>query len=387
MKLLILLPRVPYPLEKGDKLRAFYQLKELSKYHEIYLIALNRGVLHPEAKAKVMPFCKRIDFLDLPIIRQAFGVVRAFLLGLPLQCGFFYSSKIKRKIREIIDEVKPDHIYCQMIRVAEYVKLLPISKTIDYQDVLSKGMQRRSEKASPLLKPFFQMEYRRLKRYEAEIFSYFDHKTIITGVDREFIDHPNNYEIEIIANGVDFEKYQSSQNEKVYDLIFSGNMAYPPNIYAADYLARQIFPLLKQEFPDLKLAIVGANPVARVQALANDAITVTGWVDSMPEYYAKSKVFIAPMTLGTGLQNKLIEAMAMQLPCVTSSLAGKPLAGVENGKDIIICETLTGYVDAVSLLLSNKEQYSKIAENGHQFVKKNYNWEVVCKQLNDVICS
>ena len=97
MKLLILLPRVPYPLEKGDKLRAFYQLKELSKYHEIYLIALNRGVLHPEAKAKVMPFCKRIDFLDLPIIRQAFGVVRAFLLGLPLQCGFFYSSKIKRK--------------------------------------------------------------------------------------------------------------------------------------------------------------------------------------------------------------------------------------------------------------------------------------------------
>ena len=81
MKLLILLPRVPYPLEKGDKLRAFYQLKELSKYHEIYLIALNRGVLHPEAKAKVMPFCKRIDFLDLPIIRQAFGVVRAFLLA------------------------------------------------------------------------------------------------------------------------------------------------------------------------------------------------------------------------------------------------------------------------------------------------------------------
>lgn len=77
----------------------------------------------------------------------------------------------------------------------------------------------------------------------------------------------------------------------------------------------------------------------------------------------------------------------MRLPCVTSSLAGKPLAGVENGKDIIICETLTGYVDAVSLLLSNEEQYHKIAENGHQFVKKNYNWEVVCKQLNDVICS
>lgn len=387
MKLLILLPRVPYPLEKGDKLRAFYQLKELSKYHDIYLVALNRGALHPEARTKVEPYCKRIEYLDIPMGRRVWGVLRAFVLGLPLQCGFFYSSKAMRKIRKIIDEVQPDHIYCQMIRVAEYIKHLPISKTIDYQDVLSKGMQRRSEKASWLLKPIFSMEYRRLKRYEADVFSYFDHKTIITGVDRDFIDHPNNYEIEVVANGVDFEKYQYANEKKEYDLIFSGNMAYAPNVYAAEFLARQIFPLLQERFPKLTLAIAGANPVPRVQALANESITVTGWVDSMPEYYAKSRVFIAPMTLGTGLQNKLIEAMAMQLPCVTSILAGKPLAGIENGKDIIICETLTGYVEAVSLLLSNEEQHQKIAENGYQFVQKHYNWEVVCKQLNDIICS
>lgn len=387
MKLLILLPRVPYPLEKGDKLRAFYQLKELSKYHDIYLIALNQGRLHPDARKNLSPYCKQIYCIDLSFIAQTWGILRAFFMGLPLQCGYFYSTSAHRKIRKIIENIQPDHIYCQMIRTAEYIKTIQIPKTIDYQDVLSKGMQRRSEKASWFMKQIFNMEYRRLKRYEADIFSYFDHKTIITGVDRDYIDHPNNTEIEVITNGVDFEKYQNKRTEKQYDLIFSGNMAYPPNIFAAEYLAKQIFPELQKEFPNITLAIVGATPSLRVQALANKNITVTGWVDSMPDYYAKSRVFIAPMNLGTGLQNKLIEAMAMQLPCVTSTLAGKPLTGIENGKEIIICETLTGYVEAISLLLSNENYYKKIAENGHQFVKQHYNWETVCKQLNKLICS
>ena len=91
------------------------------------------------------------------------------------------------------------------------------------------------------------------------------------------------------------------------------------------------------------------------------------------------------MRLGTGLQNKLIEAMAMKLPCITSTLAGKPLEGVENGKDVIICETTSGYVDGVKMLLENRDLYAQIAENGHQFVKQNYNWETTTAQLEQLI--
>lgn len=385
MKLLVVLSRVPFPLEKGDKLRAYHQLRVLSGKHEIYLIALNEGKLHPQATAELLKFCKEIHILKLNRWRQLINLFRFLIKGLPLQCGYFYSLKTQKIINKTIEKVNPDHILGQLVRVAEYIKNAPVKKTLDYQDVLSKGMFRRYEIAPFFLKPFFYMEYKRLARYEAHLFSCFDNRTIITGVDRDLIPHCDHEKIHVVANGVDFETFPAKDQPKQYDLIFSGNMNYPPNIEAAEYLARQIFPVIKRKFPDIKLVICGANPAFRVKTLGNRDIIVTGWVDSMAEYYGKSRIFIAPMHIGTGLQNKLLEAMAMKLPCITSSLAGKPLEGVVNGRDILICNTTTGYAEAIELLLTNKELYEEIALNGYRFVKNNYNWEMTAGKLEQII--
>lgn len=385
MKMVVLLSRIPYPLEKGDKLRAFYQIKELSKKHEIYLVALNDTRIHPDAMDHLDPFCKEIVILNLSLWSRFWGMIYALFKGIPFQCGYFYSSKAKKRFIDFINRVEPDHIYCQIVRVVEYVKGVTYPKTLDYQDVFSKGMFRRYEAAPWITKPLFWFEYQRLMTYEKDVFSLFDHHTIITGVDRDLIPHPEHFKIEVIANGVDFEKFNAIKQPKEFDLIFSGNMSYPPNIDAAEYIAKQLFPILKKEYPDLTLVICGASPTPKVLALAGKGITITGWVDSMVEYYSRSKIFIAPMRLGTGLQNKLIEAMAMKLPCITSPLAGKPLEGVENGKDVIICETASGYVDAVKMVLENRDLYAQIAENGHQFVKQNYNWENTTAQLEQLI--
>jgi len=385
MKLLVLLSRVPYPLEKGDKLRGYHQLRILSQKHEIYLIALNADKLHPRAIEELSPFCKEIIIVKLHWWGQIIHLVRFLFMGFPMQCGYFYSFKAKKVIDKAVKRIKPDHIYGQMIRVAEYIKMIPIKKTLDYQDVLSKGMQRRYEKAPFFLKPFFYFEYKRLHHFESYIFPFFENRTIITGVDRDLLPHQDHEKIDVIANGVDFETFNYQGESKVYDIIFAGNMNYPPNIEAAEYLARQIFPVLKKEIPKLKLVICGANPSKRVKSLKNKDITVTGWVDSMAEYYAKSRIFVAPMHLGTGLQNKLLEAMAMKLPCVTSSLAGKPLEGIQNGQDILICNSITGYVDAIKLLLTNPTQYEEIAQNGYNFVSENYNWDTITGKLEEII--
>src|SRR5215510_10401787 len=98
MKLLVLLPRVPYPLEKGDKLRAFYQIKELSKYHDIYLVALQDSPIHDEALEKIEPYCKEIHLIKLSLFSKCWGIARAILKGLPMQCGYFYSNRAKREI-------------------------------------------------------------------------------------------------------------------------------------------------------------------------------------------------------------------------------------------------------------------------------------------------
>ena len=385
MKILVVLSRVPYPLEKGDKLRAYDQIRVLSQYYDIYLIALNDTPLHPQAEAELRQYCKDITIIPLSWPQRLWNMLRFFFKGLPIQCGYFFNNKAQRIILQKIDDIHPDHIYCQFLRVAEYVKKVKIPKTLDYQDVLSKGMQRRYEAAPWYAKPFFKMEYRRLHRYERDIFPYFDHKTIITAVDRDMIPHSENEKIVVVANGVDFSKYVYSDAPKQYDLIFSGNMSYAPNIDAAEYLAKEIFPQLKAEFPDLKLVLCGTNPAPRVQALRSKDVIVTGWVDSMSEYYGKSRIFIAPMRLGTGLQNKLLEAMAMKLPCVTSTLAGRPLEGIEEGKEVIICNNTTGYVDAVRLLLNNPEKYAEISENGYRFVKEHYNWEAMTQKLVDLM--
>ena len=385
MKIMVVLSRVPYPLEKGDKLRAYNQIRYLSQHHDIYLFALTDKDDNADAERELGQFCKKMVFQKISIVRRALQTLRFLIKGLPLQCGWFFSRAAQRRLNSFMAEVAPDHVYCQLVRTAEYVKTASLPKTIDYQDVLSKGMARRAEAAPWYLKPFFRMEQRRLARYEENIFPYFDNKTIITGVDRDLIPHPQHDEIHVIANGVDFEKFSYKGESKEFDLIFTGNMSYPPNVDAAEFIVKQIFPKLRERFPDLTVVLAGANPSQKVLALRQKGVIVTGWVDSMEEYYAKSKIFIAPMQLGTGLQNKLLEAMAMRLPCITSPLAGKPLEGVVDGKEIIICNTVTGYVDAVSILLNNPEKYAEISENGYDFVKSNYNWETMTAKLERVI--
>jgi glycosyltransferase involved in cell wall biosynthesis len=344
------------------------------------------GALHPEALEKIEPYCKEIHLFKLSLFSKCWGIVRAFFKGLPMQCGYFYNSRAKRKILKLIHKIYPDHIYCFMIRMAEYVKKhQECHKTLDYQDVLSMGMKRRSEKAPFWKKPVFTFEYHALKRYEKNIFSYFTNKTIITNIDRDLIQHPQKQYIQVIPNGIDFEKFNYFETEKKYDLIFAGNMSYPPNVDAVLFLVKSIFPKLIEKFPNLQLCICGATPAPAIKALACNNIHVTGWVENMADYYAQSKIFVAPMQLGTGLQNKLLEAMAMKLPCVTSPLAGEPLECAQHNHNLLICNNVDEYVGAVSKLLNDKNFNTTIAENGYQFVKTNYDWEEIGKRLEEVM--
>ena len=144
MKILVVLPRFPYPLEKGDKLRAYHQLRVLSRYHELYVVTLCEHVPSEESMAKIRPFCQELHVVKLTWTSRLWHSAVALFKGLPLQCGYFYNRKAQRTVNELVARVQPDRIFCQLIRVAEYVKQFDIRKILDYQDVLSKGMQRRA---------------------------------------------------------------------------------------------------------------------------------------------------------------------------------------------------------------------------------------------------
>lgn len=375
MKIFVLLPRIPYPLEKGDKLRAFNQIKQLAKRNEVILCALNdnKKVNEQDAFHALQPYCQSINFIKITKPQIGLGLVRAFFKGLPMQCGYFYNRKAAKKVNALIAKHKPEMLFCQLLRTAEYIRHKDIPKTIDYQDIFSYGMKRRADVASFVTRPIYNMEYRRLCRYEAAIFDDFDVKTIISAPDRDLFPHERRNEILIVPNGVDHEKYHPMDREKKYDLVFTGNMSYAPNVNAVEYLANDILPIVWKTLPEVKMYIAGATPDPRVKKCANEKIIVSGWLDDIRTAYAESRVFIAPMRIGTGLQNKLLEAMSMRLPAITSPLANASL-GAKPNEEILVGSNAQEMAQHIVTLLTDKEKADRLAQAGFDFTNRVYDW-------------
>ncbi len=381
MKLLILTSRFPYPINKGDKLRAYYQIKELSKQFEVHLISISDQKIIHEDLRKVETYCKTIKVLYLPIWKRGLNLLRTCLNNKPFQVNYFYSNSFQKKINSIINKVAPDHIYCQLIRTALYMKdQHHIPTTLDYMDALSKGIERRIPISNFIMKPILKMEFKRLQHFENLAFEFFKHHTIISSSDRNEIIHEKNQQIKVIQNGIDTYYFKSKKKEKKYDLVFVGNLSYAPNIDAATYIAKHVAPELTKSKSNLKILIAGSNPSSKVKKLQNNHITIRGWCDDIREAYCSGKVFLAPMQIGTGLQNKLLEAMSMGIPCVTSSLANRSLKAI-NGENIFIGDSLTDYVKIITSLLDDESKRQKIGSKGRKFVEKNYNWDDFNDQL------
>ena len=367
-------------------MRAFHQIRELSKYHDIYLCALSDSPMPKGAEEAIRPLVKVFHVFYINSLSLLFRLLMNIFGKKPFQVAYFYSGRIHQKLNELINQIKPHHLYCQLIRTAEYIRHHEIDKTIDYQDVFSKGLLRRKEIAPWHLKPVLNVEYKRVKEYEAEVFNDFNKKTIITYPDRDLICHTENERIHVIPNGVDTVFFHPIEMEKDYDIIFSGNMGYPPNINGAEYLVHKIMPLVWKEKSGAKLIIAGSTPSARVKSLSSDRVWVTGWVDDIRHLYARSKVFVAPMQIGTGLQNKVLEAMAMHLPVVTSPLANLALRAAP-GKDLLIGNNPSEYAQHILSLLNNQRLHKELTIRGFDFINKHFQWESSCKRLEIIITS
>jgi sugar transferase (PEP-CTERM/EpsH1 system associated) len=384
MKLLVLLSRFPYPLDKGDKLRAFHQLHYLAGRHEICLFATTDEDVTAEADAAVRPLCRgglHVHRLHRPGI--AANMARALATGRPLQVGYFYDAQAQRAVDKLLREFRPDHVYCQLIRMAEYLgpHAGRVPMTLDYMDVFSAGVARRATQAPLWQRPVMALEARRLLAYEAAAFDWFQHHTIISDQDRQLIQHPRRQEIRVVLNGIDAERFRPLPGvAKEYDVLFSGNMSYHPNVDAAAFLAEEIMPLVRARHPAARLLVAGTTPAPRVQALASPHVIVSGWVPDIRAAYASARVFVAPMRVGTGLQNKLLEAMAMHLPCVTTPLANNALGGT-HGQELCVAETAAAIANGIISLLDNPGAAEAMATRGQEFVKARYTWAGATAQL------
>lgn len=381
-KIFFLCSRIPYPLEKGDKLRVYHQMRHLSKNHDVYLCVVSKQKLSDSARIQLEKICVKMYVYESKLSSILFNLIVSLFSGLPFQVGFFFNSGADFFIKKIIKSVKPDHIFVQLLRMSEYVKdIRGIPKTLDYMDSFSMGMKRRKEREKSLKKWLYHIENKSLERYEESIFPYFDHHMIISEQDKQSFAFDDAKKIHVVPNGVDAEFFAPNEDiKKKYDIIFTGNMSYPPNVAAVELIAKKILPIIWKSKPDCTFLIAGAEPNAAVKALASGKITVTGWMDDIRSAYYEGRICLTPLNIGTGLQNKILEAMSMEIPCITSQLANNALKAAPD-KEILIGESPDDYAQHVLRLLDDPDEGKRIGLAGKQHVVSNYHWESIIAKM------
>jgi glycosyltransferase involved in cell wall biosynthesis len=384
-------------------------MKYLAKENEIFLFCLNeklfgksKAVIHfsktplheikvafheiktplQESKAVIhFPFLKGLKIYNFNLLQSCLGMVRSLFNQTPLQVGFYAHKRSIRAFERYVQEVKPDIVYVQFVRMAAFCRNIKEKKVLDFQDALSANMLRRANISNPFLKAVLLRETKLLRLYEAKMLDFFDLTTIITDTDRQEINSDRKNGIVISANGIDNSYFQYTQTlQKEYDIMFCGNMSYAPNVDAAKYLIKSIMPLVWAKFPQVKVLLAGANPKKCVRRLASANVEVSGYVEDMKVCYVKSKVFVAALRTGSGLQNKLLEAMAIGTPVICSSLANNALSATNN-EHLLIADIASDYANLIIKLLNDNELQQHLTSNAQIFVKHTYNWDTICQNL------
>lgn len=383
-KIVFLTSRFPFPLDKGDKLRAFFQLQGLSKDNEIHLIAINENSFTKAQLDALAPYCASIQVFTIPLYKRIFSIIKSVGNGLPLQVAYFYCKNTHRTIEDIIKKIQPDVIHCHLIRTTEYIKnISSIPKSLDFMDAFALGMDKRASREKNSLKKWlWQYERDRLYTYEKNILPYFQSYCSISEQDSKAISPTTK--IHTVANGVDTAIFQPKKKVQKYDVVFMGNMSYAPNIDAAHFIGQELLPVLLTHCPDIRILIAGMEPPNSVRKLQGKNIDIVDYFEDISDAIALSKIMIAPMFMSIGLQNKIVQAMAMKVPCIVTTAANNAIQAPIH-TTILEANTPQEFSSSIKKLLENKTLSTTLGENGYEFVQKNFTWAQQTLLLKKVI--
>ena len=387
MTLLIVTPRFPYPTRTGDTLTVFHLLKYFSQRHVIDMVSCTNQIPGAADIDAVAPYCRKIVPVPISRIRRSANALGSVLGSRPLQADWFYSPAVARIVDDLVQQNRYDVLYAHTIRAARYlttpqggpaalrVLAMQISMQLNYRRIAS--FER-----NPFYRLVFNYEAARLAAYEPEIASSFDHALVISDVDREAIGGNNDGRFFECPHGVslDHTPVHATQREP-NSMVFSGNMNYRPNVDAALFFVREIFPLVRQRVPEAVLYIVGANPAQAVQALGEtEGVVVTGEVESVYAWLRRVAVGVNPLRAGAGLQNKVLEGLACGLPMVITSVANEGIRATP-GAHVLVADSISAFAENVVNLLVNREFRHTLGGRARQFIEHHWSWDVHFRRL------
>ena len=391
MKVLFLSQVLPFPPYPGDRVRAFNWLRFLGKRYEIHLLSF----VESEDELKYIPrlkdYCSGVE----TILRRPKRAFKAKFLNLfekmPYCVRQFHTESMEKAISHSLQSNNYNLIHATHLAMAYYVQNIKgIAKIAEPIDCITRSYFQQWQKARSLINRGKSIvDGRRIKKYEASIYRQFDYCIVASSKDKDFLERLSpGLTVTVISNGVDIEHFKPqaiATEEDFPSLVFTGAMGYPPNEDAVFYFCTDILPLIEKSYPNVKLYIVGNNLSAKLKRLASRRANVilTGFVDDVRNYLAKATIFICPLRTGTGVKNKVLEAMAMGKATISSSIGQEGINALAE-RDIIIADNPNRFAQRTIELLSNKNLRDKIASNGRRIIEANYNWDMLADKLDKI---
>ncbi len=370
----------------GDRIRIYNFCKSLAQHHKVDLLVISEGDVNPEHIEELKKIGIGIIVFPFSSLQCKVNALKGLVSKIPLQVRYYYFNKVQQWIDENIASY--DLVVCNHIRGAEYLKNCKVKKIIDLHDAISLNYSRASMFASGLWKQIYSIENKRVLPYELRTIESFDASLIVSSIDRDFLisKGANADKISVLPVAVDERVLSFNYKGEEKDwIVFVGKMNTVANSDAAVYFTTMIFPRIQSILQNIELFIVGADPSPAVQALSSKkGVHVTGRVESHLEYVAQAKVVIDPMRFGAGMQNKVLEAMAMSKTVVASTLATEGIEG-EHDKHFIVADSIDEVVNGVVRAISDSALRERIGNNASMLIREKYSWSVVGNTLQSIV--
>lgn len=374
------------------RVRPYNFLKYLAQHgHQITLLALEPAGEDRSGLADLTHWCHEVYTVPLPRWRPFWNALTVLPSRTPLQAAYSRSPEMADLIRQLQAKQTFDVVHVEHLRGAELchaVEELPIvfdsvdSITLLFDRVLAAGPNLKSRFLAWL-------DLARTRHYEGRLLERFDRVLVTSPLDRQaLVDISPSAEhdrLVVLPNGVDLDYFQPLATEReASTIIFTGKMSYHANIAAALDLATKVMPLVWQQSPTARLVIAGKDPAPELQALASDSrIDVTGTVPDLRPYLAQATVAVTPIRYGVGIQNKVLEAMAMATPVVSSPQAVSALQ-LQDGQDVLVAEKPPAMAEAIRRLINEPDLRQQVGQAGRRYVEQHHDWHLAAQRLTEI---
>ncbi len=386
MRVLFLSQRVPYPPNRGDKITTWRLIERMKRSHEVRVVAFAHDDEDRQAAEHLCRLGIPTVAIPIDLRRQKLRALPLLLGARPLTLGVYGSSTLQRAVDELAPSCDVGYAYSSSMG-AFLEPHARLQRVMHFAELDSDKWRQYAERTRWPMSAIYAREHRTLRDFERRIAHSFDENVLCTPLEQQVFEREilGAHSI-VMRNGVDLAFYRPQpERAEPGHLVFVGVMDYLPNIDGCTWFVREILPRLRERLPVARLSIVGSRPTPEVLALGREpGVTVTGFVEDPREWLARASVSVAPLRIARGIQNKVLEALAMGLPVVGTTSATQGVEG-EIGRDFLLANSVDEQVTAIARLLDEPLFARKLGAQGRAFVESRYDWDVALRPLDELL--